>query len=41
MPLPRYRINHPKSSIADGDHLFVTLKDKSRHFTEDEKEWYE
>jgi len=37
----RARINSVEGELVDGEHVVIHLKDRTKHLTEDEKEWYE
>jgi hypothetical protein len=37
----RARISSVEGELADNDHVIIHLKDRSKHSSEDEKEWYE
>jgi hypothetical protein len=40
-PHPRSRINNKQSDLADGDHVYIHLKDRSKQPSDDEADWYE
>lgn len=37
----RARINSVEGELVDGEQVMIHLKDRTKHLTEDEKEWYE